>query len=395
VTARVERLVPGNGGRPPTWGDARPLRIAMLAPPWIAIPPPGYGGIEQVIALLSDELVRRGNEVVLFAAPGSRSLAEVLPLLGRAHDDAINEPGVEIDHVARAFAAIESMASRGRPVDVVHDHCGFTALAMADRLATPLVHTVHGPFVDDNRDFYAAHAHKAGAMVGLSAAQLAEGPPALRSARMVSNPIGVDAWPFVAQKDDYVLWIGRMSPVKGPQRAIAAARAADVPLVLAGPVQRGQEEFFAREVKPCVDGVNVTYVGEVSGAPKQDLFARARTLLMPIRWSEPFGLVMVEAMACGTPVIAFPEGAAPEIVADGETGLLVADEHEMAAAIGRVGELDAARCREHVRERFDVSAVAASYESAYRAAIRSRPSAARRDSAAAETQPLASLPQGL
>lgn len=360
----------------------------MLAPPWITIPPPGYGGIEQVIALLCDELVRRGNEVVLFAAPGSRSLAEVRPLLERAHGDAINEPGVEIDHVARAFAAVEALSSEGRPVDVVHDHCGFTALAMADRLTTPLVHTLHGPVLEENRDFYATHAGKARVVVGLSEAQLAEAPAALHSARVVSNPIDVDDWPFASQKNDYVLWVGRMSPMKGPHRAITAAREAGVPLVLAGPVQRGQEEFFASEVEPYVDGTSVRYVGEVTGLPKQQLFARARALLMPIRWSEPFGLVMVEAMATGTPVIAFPEGAAPELVVHGETGLLVGDEAEMAAAIHRVGKLDPDRCREHVRERFDVSAVAAGYERAYRAAMWSRPSVPGAEATSVWSQPL-------
>ena len=160
-----------------------------------------------------------------------------------------------------------------------------------------------------------------------------------------------------------------MSPVKGPHRAIAAAREAGVPLVLAGPVQPGQEEFFATEVEPHIDGSAVRYVGEAGASAKRDLYQAARAVLMPIRWEEPFGLVMAEAMACGTPVIAFPEGAAPEVVVDGESGFLVRDEHEMASALSRVDEISPARCREVVERRFDVSAVAARYERVYARAM--------------------------
>jgi glycosyltransferase involved in cell wall biosynthesis len=156
-----------------------------------------------------------------------------------------------------------------------------------------------------------------------------------------------------------------MSPDKGPHRAIDAARRAGVPVVLAGPVQPGQEDFFAREVEPHVDGDAVRYVGEADPSAKRDLYVRARGLLMPIRWAEPFGLVMVEAMACGTPVIAFPEGSAPELVRDGESGFVVDDEAGMAAAIERLDELDPARCREITAERFGVESVVEAYEAVY------------------------------
>ena len=174
------------------------------------------------------------------------------------------------------------------------------------------------------------------------------------------------AWPLHQQKDDYLLWIGRMTPEKGPHRAIAAAHAADVPLVLAGVIQPGQQAFFDREVAPHIDGDRVRFVGEVGGSVKRSLFARARGLLMPIRWDEPFGMVMIEALACGTPVIAFPEGAARELVIDGKTGFLVDDEREMAAAVGRLPSIAPRDCRAWVAEHCDVDAVAAAYERTYR-----------------------------
>ena len=168
-----------------------------------------------------------------------------------------------------------------------------------------------------------------------------------------------------ADEGKYLLWIARMNDDKGPQRAIAAARAAETPLVLAGPVHPGQEEFFAREVEPHIDGDAVRYVGEVGDEAKRELYAGARALLMPIRWAEPFGMVMVESMACGTPVIAFAEGSAPEVVIDGETGFVVEDEHAMARAVDRLGEIDRRRCRSAVRERFDVPSIIARYERVY------------------------------
>jgi glycosyltransferase involved in cell wall biosynthesis len=332
----------------------------MLAPPWIPVPPPGYGGIEQVIGLLADELMERGNEVTLFAAPGTRSPAHVLSPLEGPHPEEIEMALYEADHVASTFARMEQS---DRPFDILHDNCGFTGFAFADRIDTPVIHTLHGPFTEQTTAFYRRHGHKAAA-VALSRYQADQAPDELDVVEVIGNPMVVDDFPFREEKEGYLLWIGRLDHDKGPNRAIAAARDAGMPLVLAGPVQPGQEEFFALEVEPHVDGDSVRYIGEV-GDEKRELYAGASALLMPIRWPEPFGLVMTEAMACGTPVVAFPEGSAPEIVIDGETGFVVEDEREMARAVARLGEIDPARCRESARERFDVAAVAEAYEHAY------------------------------
>ena len=341
-----------------------PLRIAMLAPPWLSVPPSGYGGVEAVVSALTEALVRRGHAVTLFCAPGSMSAATVTTLLEATHPDEIERSLYEVDHVARAFEEIDDAPAAER-FDVIHDHCGFTAIAMADRIDTPIVHTLHGQFTPSTAAFYVRHAHKA-ALVGISRTQLYSAPPELGPFEVIPNPIDVSAWQLHERKDDYLLWIGRMTPEKGPHRAIAAARAADVPLVLAGVIQPGQQPFFDREIAPHLDGDRVRFVGEVGGAEKRSLFARARGLLMPIRWEEPFGMVMVEAMACGTPVIAFPEGAARELVVDGTTGFLVEDERAMADAIGRLSSIMAGDCRAWVAARCDVDVVAAAYERTYR-----------------------------
>jgi glycosyltransferase involved in cell wall biosynthesis len=338
----------------------------MLAPPWIPVPPPAYGGIESVVALLCEALVARGHAVELLCAPGSRSPARVRALLPSAQPSRIGEAQFEADHVACGFAAVDAAAEAGRPFDVVHDHCGFTALAMADRLATPLVHTVHGPFLDGTVDFYERHGDK-GWIVCLSRSQAQAAPGGLEIAAVVPNPVDVAAWAAPERKGDYLLWVGRMDPGKGPHRAIEVARRAGRPLVLAGPVQPGCERFFATCIEPHVDGRKVSYIGEVGGARKRRLFGEALAFLMPIRWPEPFGMVMVEALAAGTPVLAFCHGAAPEIVEHGETGFLVHDEAQMAEAVACAALLDPARCRAAARK-WTPANVATGYERVYRAA---------------------------
>jgi glycosyltransferase involved in cell wall biosynthesis len=337
----------------------------MLAPPWIPIPAPGYGGIEAVVEALTDELVRAGHDVTLLAAPGSHSTARVRSLLSAAHPDRIGAAVFEVDHVARAFAAVDATAAQGHPYDVLHDHCGYATLAMADRLGTPVVHTMHGPFVAENAAFYAEHGHKA-ELVAISSAQLAGAPPQARGARVIPNPLRLRDWPLVTRKSRHVLWLGRVTDYKGPHLAVDAARRAGWRIVLAGVVQPGWEDFFAAELEPRLASPDVHFVGEVGGVAKQRLLGGAAALLMPIRWREPFGMVMIEALASGTPVIAFREGAATEVVLDGVNGFLVDDEEEMAAAMARLDEIDPVACRASVKDRYDAAVVARRYVAAYR-----------------------------
>jgi glycosyltransferase involved in cell wall biosynthesis len=344
------------------------LRVALLAPPWIPVPPTGYGGIELMIAELAGGLVRRGVDVALLAPPGSWSSAQVVPLLERHHANEIGETLFDIDHLARALEVIDEAASRGRPFDIVHDHSGFALVAVADRVDVPVLHTVHGPFTPDTYAFYSRHGSKVW-VSGLTRSQLDAAPSGLRCVGAIPNPLNVNAWPLVSDKEPYLLWVGRMTPEKGPHRAIAVASQAGWRLVIAGPIQPGQREFFDAEVAPHLDGEQVRYVEEVSGRQKRELFAHASALLMPIRWPEPFGMVMIEAMACGTPVLAFDEGSVPEVVVNGESGYIVKDETEMAAALRLLGELDPVRCRACVAERFSVELVSGAYEAAYRQVI--------------------------
>jgi glycosyltransferase involved in cell wall biosynthesis len=223
-------------------------------------------------------------------------------------------------------------------------------------------------FDRDTKRFYRRHGRKA-TLVAISRSQAASAPARVQISAVVPDPIAVGRWPLNTRKQDYVLWIGRMAPDKGAHRAIEAARLAGKNLVLVGPVQAGQERYFREQLERYIDGQRVRYVGEVAGAAKQQLYANARALLMPVRWREPFGMVMIEALACGTPVIALSEGAAAETVIDGENGMLVADELEMARAIdqvGAMGTIDPARGRASVAERYDIAITATDYERVYR-----------------------------
>jgi glycosyltransferase involved in cell wall biosynthesis len=345
----------------------RHFRIAMLAPPWIPVPPPGYGGIEYVVALVTDALVERGHDVELFCAPGSHSKALVRSLLPEAHPHEIERALIEADHVARAFEAFDQAATAGQAFDVVHDHCGYTPLAMADRTDVPLVHTVHGPFDRETSLYYDHHGRK-GNVVCISRSQAGMAPPGADVKAVVYNPIDVEAWPVGYQKQDYLLWVGRFTVEKGPQRAIKVAKATGRRLILAGVIQPRQERFFATEIEPDLDGRQIEYIGEVGGARKQQLFADAFAFLMPITWPEPFGMVMVEALAAGTPVLAFDHGAAVEIVEHGVNGFLVHDEDEMAALVERAAEIRPEDCRRSA-ERFSPHRVAAGYEAAYAGAL--------------------------
>jgi glycosyltransferase involved in cell wall biosynthesis len=352
------------------------LHIAMLAPPWIPVPPPGYGGIEYVVALVTDALVAHGHDVDLFCAPGSSSSARVRPLLPSPHPEAIERSLYEGDHVGRVFRAVDAEAESDHPFDVIHDNCGYTPLAMANRIDTPLVHTVHGPFNEETNDYYSQNGHN-GTVVCISQAQAGLAPVPDIVDTVVHNPIDVDAWPLGYDKEDYLLWLGRFAPEKGPHRAIQVAKATGRRLILAGPVQPGQERFFANEIQPHLDGSQISWIGEVGGARKQHLFADASVFLMPIRWAEPFGMVMVESLAAGTPVLAFPEGAATEIVEHGVNGFLVGDEQEMATMVDKAGEIDPMACRRSA-ERFAPDRIALGYEAAFRSAAARAPDAVRR-----------------
>jgi glycosyltransferase involved in cell wall biosynthesis len=342
------------------------MRIAEVAPPWLAVPPTGYGGIEWVVALLADGLVDRGHDVTLFATGDSRTRARLEYLFDEAPGPKhINDPWYDTVHTLHAFRDPTAF-------DVAHVHAPYSALAAGVAAGGPVVHTLHGPFTDEMRTLYSLVADRVW-FVAISEAQRSH-MPELRYAGVVYNGIDVASYPFVDEKDDFVLFLGRLAPEKGALRAVLAAREAGTRLVLAGKVaDPAEERHWQEEVLPALPP-DATILGEISIEEKMDLLSRARAVLFPIDWDEPFGLVMTEAMACGTPVIATPRGSVPEVVADGETGFVVSvDDYpaEAAAALARIDQIDPAACRARVEERFGTDSMVAGYEQAFAMAVAS------------------------
>lgn len=340
------------------------MRIAQVAPPWVAVPPKGYGGIEWVVALLADGLVERGHDVTLFATGDSRTKARLEYVFETAPGPAfINSVWHETVH---------SMLVHGDPerFDVLHHHAPWTGLVAALLHEVPVVHTLHGPFTPDMRQLYSYVAERVW-FVAISEAQRSHMPD-LCYGGVVYNGIDTSLYPFREEKEDFLLFLGRAHPDKGGHRAAEAARAAGMPLVMAVKIADSIEQgHWSTEVEPILPE-GTTVLGEISHEEKADLLSRARAVLFPIDWPEPFGLVMTEAMACGTPVIATPRGSVPEVIDDGTTGFVVPveDYPEAAArALKRLGEIDPAACRRWVEERFSKEAMVAGYERVFERAV--------------------------
>jgi glycosyltransferase involved in cell wall biosynthesis len=347
----------------------RPLRIVQVATPWFSLPPTGYGGIEWVCADLVDGLVERGHEVTVVGVGTNGTRGRFVATLPEPAGSRVGTVFPEVLHAARADAVI----ARLRP-DVVHDHSTAGPLQARQRSA-PTVVTAHGPVAGEIGAYY-AELDRAAHLVAISDAQRRHAPQ-LHWAGRVHNGVRIARFPYRERKEDFVLYLGRFSEEKGVHHAIDAARAARRPIVLAGDCTSAEDrEYFDAEVVPRMQP-DVRWVGEAEFATKVDLMSRARCLLFPIGWEEPFGMVMIEAMACGTPVVALRHGSVPEVVVDGVTGHVRDEPSELAAAIESVGRLSPAACRARVRERFDVDSMAAGYEAVYRRVIAEAADSAR------------------
>jgi glycosyltransferase involved in cell wall biosynthesis len=354
VRQEVWRM-PGNSG------IAEAIHVAMVAPPWFTIPPQAYGGVEQVVADITRSLVARGHRVTLVGAGQHDTPAEFLQTYPEPPSDRLGEPLPELIHAATAARLLADL-----DVDIVHDHTLAGPMAAAGR-HVPTVATMHGPMDGELADYYRVLGDDV-ALVAISDAQRALAPD-LNWIATVYNGIDVASFPFQEEKEDWLLFVGRFSPEKGPHNAIDAARAVGMPIVLAGKVNEpAEQEYFDEEIRPRLSK-DATYIGEIDATVKRELYAKAACLLFPVAWPEPFGLVMVEAMACGTPVVALGCGSVPEVIVDGTTGVICDIEEELPAAIAKAQRLKPADCRSHVAAHFDLANMADGYEKVYRQLI--------------------------
>jgi glycosyltransferase involved in cell wall biosynthesis len=350
--------------RPPRSSADRPLRIGIIAPPWFSVPPSGYGGIEAMVAGLADGLVARGHHVTLIASGEGRTAAQRFhAVFSDPPSTRLGEPMPEVLHAAVAAALIER-----EELDVVHDHTLVGPLLARGR-GVPTVVTAHGPVRGEPGDYLVA----LGSSVDVVAISWAQRQlrPEVNWLSTVHNGVDVGSFPLGRGDGGYLLFLGRFNAEKGAHLAIDVARSAGRRLLLAGKLNEPAEKvYFADAVAPRL-GRGVEYVGEADAATKRQLLAGAEALLFPVCWDEPFGLVMVEAMACGTPVVALRRGSVPEIVTHGETGFVVDEPAQLVEAARAVGTLDRGRCRARA-ELFDTSRMVEGYEASYRAVVEGR-----------------------
>jgi glycosyltransferase involved in cell wall biosynthesis len=335
------------------------VRVAILSPVWFPVPPTGYGGIEWVVSLLADGLVDAGHEVTLFASGDSRTKARLVFVFERAPSELIGRSLPELHH---ALACYE----RAGEFDIINDHSGLPAAALGGAVSTPVVHTVHGPLDAEAGPIYEQVARTA-PKVGLISLSLNQrkSKPDLPWVANCPNALDLAAYPVSLNRGDYLLFLGRLSFDKGAHRAIEVAKRAELPLKLAGKMREPREkEYFETHVRPNL-GWGIEYLGEVSHEDKVALLQNARATLFPISWEEPFGLVMIESMACGTPVIATRWGAVPEVIEPGRSGVIVDDHEQMVDAIAEADRLDPMECRRSVEERFSAERMVQDYVAAY------------------------------
>jgi len=343
--------------------DGSTVKVAILAPAWFAVPPTGYGGIEWIVSLLADGLVDAGHDVTLFASGDSRTKAELAAVFPEAPSRQIGRTFWELRHALSCFA-------RADEFDVINDHTGMLGAALGATTPTPVVHTVHGPLDGEPGEVYELIA-KVAPQVGLISISMNQRKPkpGLNWIANCPNALDFSVYPCKPHRGDYLLFLGRFSPDKGAHRAVAVAMETGLQLKLAGKMQEPKErEYFHELVEPhLVDGIE--YLGEVTHGEKVELLQNARATLFPIEWEEPFGLVMIESMACGTPVIATRWGAVPEVIEDGRSGIIVDNYREMAAALDQADDLDPLELRRYVEEEFSPQRMVRDYVAAYEAAI--------------------------
>jgi glycosyltransferase involved in cell wall biosynthesis len=342
------------------------MRIAQVAPLFESVPPKYYGGTERVVSYLTEELVCQGHDVTLFASGDSVTRADLVATSRRS----LRLDKHCIDQMAHHVLMLERVVQRAASFDIIHFHVDYLHFPYSRRHTTPHLTTLHGRLdIPDLRPLYREFRDMP--VVSISAAQR-EPLPFANWIGAVYHGLPRDLYRFRDDPGDYLAFIGRIAPEKRVDRAIAIAKRVGVPLRVAAKVDDVDREYFENVVEPLLRDPLVEYVGEIGDGEKQDFLGNARVLLFPIDWPEPFGLVMIEAMACGTPVIALRRGSVPEILEDGVTGFIVDDLDDAVGATQRVGEISRRRCREVFEERFTAERMARDYVELYAQSLQPR-----------------------
>lgn len=343
------------------------MKIAQVAPLTEAVPPVTYGGIERVVSYLTESLVDQGHEVTLFASGDSRTSAELVSVVPQS----LRLAGLNDRTTALHLEQLAEVAQRAEEFDVIHFHVNYFDSPLFYQIETPCVTTAHGRL--DIPDLVTLLNEDAAQtpLISISDSQRRPVPDA-NWIGTVFNGVPADSFDFRPKPGDYLAFVGRMSEEKGPEQAIQIALATQIPLKMGAKVDPVDEDYFRCRIEPYLSHPLIEYVGEVNQQQKNELFGNALVTLFPINWPEPFGLVMIESMACGTPVIAFDRGSVPEVMRDGQTGYIVNTVDEAIEAVKRIDRISRQECRCHFERYFTDSRMAENYVALYRKLIARR-----------------------
>ena len=337
------------------------MKIAILAPLWKTVPPQKYGGTELVASLLADELVNLGHDITLFACNGSKTNAKLIKIIDKPLFDIIGSfkfDAIQFQEFMEIKIAFD--AAKNGNFDIIHNHMGINVAALENFCPVPMVTTNHSSMPPDFIPI--AKLAKDSNYISISNSQRKIA-PYLNYINTVYHGIDTKKFSFEAESDDYLLFLATMSKEKGADRAIKIALKSGKKLIMAGDIRK-QEDFD--DIKPFIDGDQITYIGEIDFKQKNELMKNALAYIFPIRWSEAFGLTLIESLASGTPVIAYPNGSIPEIIENGKTGFLVNDINEAVKAVKNIKNISRKECRNQAVKRFDVSIMAKNYIKVYK-----------------------------
>ncbi|MDD4819133.1 MAG: glycosyltransferase family 4 protein [Candidatus Colwellbacteria bacterium] len=342
------------------------MKIALIAPFEESVPPEKYGGTELVVYNLAEGLIDKGHDVFLLASGDSQTRAKIIPIFPRAirKEEYASDTGVRN---AVKFVGISRILDELKKIniDIIHNHLGWRLLPFSNNIGKPVVTTLHGPLDVPYQQFVYGLFSDA-SYISISNSQR-EPFNKLNFVSTVYNGIDISLFDFNETPQDHLVFLGRMSPEKGPKLAIEIAKKAGKKLVMAAKVDAVDKDYFEKEIEPLIDGEQIQFIGEIGPEEKNGLLRNATALLAPIQWREPFGLFMAEAMACGTPVIVTDMGSARELVIDGKTGFVVRnDVNEFIEAVSKITEIKREVCRKHVENKFTLKIMVDKYEEAYK-----------------------------
>jgi glycosyltransferase involved in cell wall biosynthesis len=337
------------------------MRIALLAPLWETVPPKAYGGTELIVYILCEEFTKRGHEVTLFASGDSDTSAQLEPILEKSMREVnIKSP------ISYELRAISRILERSSEFDIIHNHMGYQFLPFINLVNIPVVTTLHGAFVYEEENICYEH-YKHLPFVSISNSQRL-GSPKLNYVSTVYNGIQVEKYEFAKEPvsdSSYLAFLGRMSEEKGSHLAVKLAKETGWNLIMAGKVDNNDVNYFEKEVKPLIDNKQIFFIGELGHEAKVKLLRGSYATVHPVTWPEPFGLVMAESMACGTPVLALNQGSIPEVIKNGATGFIENDIDSLIKRVKDIEKIDRHICREHVEKNFSAQKMADNYLASY------------------------------